>query len=135
MEITTSLQGFGSFAIYLAAAVVAEIVFVILYMAVTPHHEVTLIKAGNAAAAVSLGGAVLGFTLPLASAIAHSVSLLDMAVWSAVALGVQLALFLLAAVVLRALSRHIEDGNLAAGITLATASITIGLLNAACMTY
>ena len=135
MEITTSLQGFGSFAIYLAAAVAAEIVFVILYMAVTPHHEVTLIKAGNTAAAVSLGGAVLGFTLPLASAIAHSVSLLDMAVWSAVALGVQLALFLLATVVLRALSRHIEDGNLAAGITLATASITIGLLNAACMTY
>ena len=135
MEITTSLQGFGSFAIYLAAAVAAEIVFVILYMAVTPHHEVTLIKAGNAAAAVSLGGAVLGFTLPLASAIAHSVSLLDMAVWSAVALGVLLARFRLAAVVLRALSRHIEDGNLAAGITLATASITIGLLNAACMTY
>lgn len=135
MDITTSLQGFGSFAIYLAAAIAAEVVFVILYMAVTPHREVTLIKAGNAAAAVSLGGAVLGFTLPLASAIAHSVSLLDMAVWSAVALGVQLALFLLATVVLRALSRHIEDGNLAAGITLAAASITIGLLNAACMTY
>lgn len=104
-------------------------------MAVTPHHEVTLIKAGNTAAAVSLGGAVLGFTLPLASAIVHSVSLLDMAVWSAVAVGVQLALFLIATVVLRTLSRHIEDGNLAAGITLATASITIGLLNAACMTY
>lgn len=135
MDITASLQGFGSFALYLAAAVAAEVVFVILYMAVTPHHEVTLIKAGNTAAAVSLSGAVLGFTLPLASAIAHSVSLLDMAVWSAVALGVQLALLLVATVVLRALSSHIEDGNLAAGITLATASITIGLLNAACMTY
>jgi len=77
---------------------------------------------------------VLGFTLPLASAIAHSVSLLDMALWSGVALVVQLALFLLAGVVLRGLSRHIEDGNLAAGVTLATASIAIGLLNAACMT-
>ena len=29
----------------------------------------------------------------------------------------------------------IEDGNLAAGIVLAAASIAIGLLNAACMTY
>lgn len=47
----------------------------------------------------------------------------------------RLALFLIATVVLRTVSRHIEDGNLAAGITLATASITIGLLNAACMTY
>lgn len=135
MEIATSLQGLGTFALYLAAAVTAEIAFVFLYMALTPHHEVTLIKAGNTAAAVSLGGAVLGFTLPLASAIVHSVSLLDMAVWSAVAVGVQLALFLIASVVLRTVSRHIEDGNLAAGITLATASITIGLLNAACMTY
>ena len=68
-----------------------------------------MIKARNAAAAVSLSGAVLGFTLPLAHAIAQSVSLLDMAVWSAIALVVQLALFLLATVVLRELSRHIKD--------------------------
>lgn len=134
MDITASLQGIGSFVAYLAAAVVAEVAFVSLYMAVTPHREVALIKAGNTAAAVCLSGAVLGFTLPLASAIAHSVSLLDMAIWSGVALVVQLALFLLAGVALRGLSRHIEDGNLAAGVTLAAASITIGLLNAACMT-
>lgn len=135
MEITTSLQGIGSFLIYFAAAVIAEAIFVILYMAVTPHREVTLIKTGNAAAAVSLGGAVLGFTLPLASAIAHSVSLLDMAVWSAVALIVQISLFLVIRAVVRELSRHIEDGNLAAGVTLATASIAVGVLNAASMTY
>ena len=135
MDITSTLQGIGSFVTYLAAAVVAEVIFVILYMAVTPHREVALIKARNVAAAVSLSGAVLGFTLPLANAIAQSVSLLDMAVWSAVALVVQLALFLLATVVLRELSRHIEDGNLAAGVVLGAASIAIGLLNAACMTY
>ena len=134
MDITSTLQGIGSFVTYLAAAVVAEVIFVILYMAVTPYRE-ELIKARNAAAAVSLSGAVLGFTLPLANAIAQSVSLLDMAVWSAVALVVQLVLFLLATVVLRELSRHIEDGNLAAGVILAAASIAIGLLNAACMTY
>jgi uncharacterized membrane protein YjfL (UPF0719 family) len=55
MDIMSSLQGFGSLAIYLAAAIAAEVVFVVLYMAVTLHREATLIKAGNAAAAVSLG--------------------------------------------------------------------------------
>jgi putative membrane protein len=134
MNITASLQGVGDFAVYFAAALLAETLFILLYTRVTPHREMQLINAGNTAAALSLGGAVIGFTLPLASAITHSVSLPDMVVWSLVALVAQLVLFLLGSVVLRGLSRHIEEGNLAAGVILATASIAIGLLNAACMT-
>jgi putative membrane protein len=87
------LQPIGPFLLYFGVALVFEAIFIALYMAVTPHHEATLIKQGNAAAAISLGGAVLGFTLPLASSIIHSVSLLDMAVWSVVALLVQLAVY------------------------------------------
>lgn len=135
MNIMTSLQGLGGFLIYFAAAIVAETLFVVLYMAVTPHHETQLIKAGNTAAAISLSGAVLGFTLPLASAVTHSVSVLDMAVWSGVALVVQLVVFLLANLALSGLSRRIEEGNVAAGITLATASLAIGILNAVSMSY
>lgn len=135
MDIMYSLQGLGSFLAYFLAAIVAESIFVVLYMAVTPHREMALIKAGNAAAATSLGGAVLGFTLPVASAVANSVSLLDMAVWSVVAMVVQLVVFLLASLLLRGLSRRIEEGNVAAGITLAAASLAIGVLNAASMTY
>jgi len=134
MDIMHSLQGVGSYLAYFATAIVVEALFVIIYMAVTPHHEAGLIKAGNTAAAVSLGGAVLGFTLPLASAIANSVSLLQMALWSGVALIVQVIVFLLASLLLRGLSRHIEEGNLAAGVTLAVASLAIGVINAACIT-
>ena len=101
MDIMLSLQGLGSFLLYFAAGIAAEAIFVALYIAVTPHREPTLIKAGNTAAAVSLGGAVLGFTLPLASAIANSVAIVDMAVWSGVALVVQLSVFLLASLLLR----------------------------------
>ena len=135
MDVMHSLQGLGDFAVYFGAALAAEAIFVVLYMAMTPHREAALIVAGNTAAAVSLGGAVLGFTLPLASAIANSVSLLDMAVWSVVALVVQLAVFRLVDLMLRGMSRRIEDGNLAAGLTLAVASLAIGVLNAASMTY
>ncbi len=135
MDIALSLQGLGSFALYFGAAILAEAIFVVLYMAVTPHHEVALIKAGNTAAALSLGGAIIGFTLPLASAVIHSVSLLDMAVWSGVALIVQLVVFVAANAILSGLSRRIEEGNVAAGVSLAVASLSIGILNAASMSY
>jgi putative membrane protein len=134
MDLVQSLQGIDSFFLYFATAVVAEAIFVVLYMAVTPHHEVTLIKGGNTAAALTFGGAVIGFTLPLSSAIAHNVSLPGTVVWAMVALVVQLAVFLLANLFLRDLSGRIEEGNLAAGITVAVASLASGMLSAACMT-
>lgn len=135
MGIMMSLQTIGSFVIYFVAALIAVAVFVVLYMAVTSHHETTLIKQGNTAAAISFAGALLGFTLPLASAIIHSVSLIDMLVWSAIAIVVQLGVFLVVDLLLRQVSRHIEEGNVAAGITLAAASLAIGIVNAASMAY
>lgn len=135
MDIMLSLQGLGNFLAYFAIALAAEAAFVWLYMLVTPHHEAALIKNGNAAAAVSLGGAVIGFTLPLGSAVISSISLLDMAIWASIALVVQVIVFLVASRILRGLSARIESGDLAAGITLAAASIAIGILNAASMTY
>jgi putative membrane protein len=131
----TALEGIGNFLLYFGVALGFEAIFIALYMAVTPHHEAALIKQGNTAAAISLTGAVLGFTLPLASVIAHSVSLLDMAVWSVVALVVQLAVYLLVNLLLREISRRIEEGNIAAATTLAAASLAIGVINAASMTY
>jgi putative membrane protein len=135
MGIVMSLQTLGSFLLYFGAALVAMAVFVMLYMAVTSHHEASLIRQGNTAAAISFAGALIGFTLPLASAIIHSVSLLDMLVWSAIAIVVQLAVFLLVDRILREISRHIEEGNMAAGTTLAAVSVAIGIVNAASMTY
>jgi hypothetical protein len=42
------------------------------------------------AAAISLSGAVLGFAMPIANVIAHSDTLLDLAVWGVIAGIVQL---------------------------------------------
>lgn len=134
MDFNLSLQGIDSFFLYFGTAIVAEAVFVILYMAVTPHNEATLIRAGNPAAALSFSGALIGFTLPLTSAIAHNVSLPGTVVWAAVALIVQLAVFLLTNLFLGGLSRRIEQGDLAAGIIVAVASVASGMISAACMT-
>ena len=123
MGIEMSLETVGSFLLYFAASLTAMAIFGTLYMAVTSHDEMALIRQGNTAAAISLSGAVIGFTLPLSSAIIHSVSLIDMLVWSAIAIVVQLGVFLLIDRCLRQISKHIEAGNVAAGTTLAAASI------------
>jgi putative membrane protein len=135
MTIMMSLQTVGTFALYFSAALVAVALFVVAYMAVTSHQEIALIKKGNSAAAISFAGALIGFTLPLTSVIQHSVSLLDMAVWSVIALVVQLGVLKIVDLALREVSRHIEEGNVAAGVTLGAASIALGIVNAACMNY
>ena len=135
MGIVMSLHTLVSFLVYFGAALSVMAVFVAVYMAVTSHNEARLIRQGNTAAAISFSGALLGFTLPLASAIVHSVSLADMLVWSAIALVVQIVVFLGVDRTLRHISKHIEEGNVAAGATLAGASVAIGIVNAACLTY
>ncbi|HSG50613.1 MAG TPA: DUF350 domain-containing protein, partial [Rheinheimera sp.] len=82
----TSLQGLPAFAAYFALAILLLLVFVRIYTWVTPHDEFALIRANNVAAAVAFGGAIIGFAWPLASAVTHSLSLLDCAIWGGVAL-------------------------------------------------
>jgi len=131
----TSLQGLPAFAAYFGLALVLLLLFVRLYTWVTPHDEFGLIRANNSAAAIAFGGALLGFAWPLASAITHSMSLLDCAIWGAVALVVQILTFVLSSGALKQLPQRITQGELAAGVFSAACSITVGILNAACMSY
>ena len=129
-----SLTGIVAHLVYFGIAIVAVVVFVAIYVTVTPHHEFRLIRLGNTAAAVSLGGALLGYTIPLAKAISQSVRISDMLLWSAVALVAQLVAYGITRLVLPQLSAHVDEGKTASGIFLAAISVAIGLLNAAAMT-
>lgn len=131
----TSLTGLPAFAAYFALAMVLLLLFIRLYTWVTPHDEFVLIRANNAAAAIAFGGALIGFAWPLASAITHSMSLLDCAIWGAVALAVQVLTFVVSSAALKQLPQRISQGELAAGIFSAACSVTVGMLNAACMSY
>ena len=124
-----------NFLAYLATAIVLLVAFVAIYLYVTPYAEVTLIRANNTAAAILLSGAVLGFALPIANVIAHSDTLFDLAVWGVVAGIVQLLAWGLARVALPQLAEDIGAGRAAPAMFVAALSLTIGLLNAACMTY
>ena len=130
-----SLAGFGSFALYFGLSVAFVVLYLAIYVRVTPYREIALIRDGNAAAAASLAGSLLGFVLPLASAVIQSVSALDMAVWALVALVVQIVVYLVVRGLMPGMVRHIPEGRVAAGVVLGTVSLAAGILNAACMTY
>ncbi len=130
-----SLSGLPAFISYFATAGALLALFLGVYLWITPYREIALIRAGNAAAAASLSGALLGFVLPLASAIAHSVSLLDMAIWGLIALIVQLLAYLAARLLLPALATDIPAGQVASGVLTGALALAVGILNAACMTY
>lgn len=129
------LTGLFAFAQFFGLAIVLTFVFQGLYMLITPHREVELIKANNAAAAVVYVGALGGFVIPLASALANSVSLLDFALWGLVAGVVQIAAFLVFRLFYPRISAHIEAGEMAVALKLAGWSVAVGLLNGASMTY
>ena len=124
-----------AFLAYFAVAVGLIAGFLLVYVNVTPYDEFALIRQGNTAAAVSLSGAMFGFVMPVANVIAHSDSLVDLAVWGAIAGVIQLLAYLVARFTLPHLTEDIPAGKVAPAIFLATLSLTVGLTNAACMTY
>lgn len=134
LQMSLNASAVLGFLFYIVLAVVLLALFQFIYTRVTPHREFDLIRQNNTAAAVALSGAVIGFALPVASVISHSVSLLDFAVWAIIAAVVQLLAFLAVSLVLKDLPTRIQNGEIAAGIYVAAVAISVGLLNAACMT-
>jgi putative membrane protein len=130
-----SIAGFPDFLLYFVLALALLALFVAVYVQVTPYRELALIREGNMAASISLSGAVLGFVLPLASAIAHSVSPLDMAAWGVIALVVQLIVYAVTSRLVPRFREAIEAGKAAPATLLAALSISAGILNAASMSY
>ncbi len=131
----TSLTGLPAFLAYFTLALALTFLYLFVYTSLTPQREFTLIRLNNNAAATALGGSLLGFALPLHSAITNAISLFDCALWGLVALVIQVLTFLMLRLVLSGLPDRIARGEQAAGTFVAAVSITVGLLNAASMTY
>jgi putative membrane protein len=107
--------------------------FFFVYTKFTPYDELQLIRKGNRAAAWSLGGALIGFCLTLASSILHNDSLVVFLAWAAGGMLVQLGVYVLIAHTVARVDQAIIDDNEAMGSLLGGISIAVGILNAACM--
>lgn len=122
------------FLAYFGSAMALAVAFLFLYSRFTPHREFELIRQGNSAAAIQLTGTFIGFAIPVAIVISHSVSIPDMLLWGAVAGTVQLAVFvIIARLLFKAISDKITEGCAASGQFVAGIGIGVGILQAACM--
>jgi len=130
-----SLAGLPAFLAYFCTAFVIVVLYLLIYMWVTPHDEFELIRHNVPGAAIALGLSLLGFALPVASAIAHAQNLLDCVVWSVIALIVQIIVYYVVRIPVHDLSRRIAAGEIAPAIWLGISSLAAGTLNAASMTY
>ncbi|MFB0952497.1 MAG: DUF350 domain-containing protein [Rhodospirillales bacterium] len=102
-----------------------------LYIWMTPWDEMALISKGNNAAALSLGGAIVGLALPLAIAMAASVSVYEIILWGPVTLILQIIAYRVADIVMRTLPKRIEDGQMSAAILLVSIKLAAAIINAA----
>ena len=135
ITIAQSLEGLSGFAVNFLSAAVLTGLFILIYIRITPFAEFRMIHEGKIAPAISFSGALFGFITPLASAITHSVSFLDMLVWSLVALLVQTVVFLALRTFFHGLCRQIAENEPAPAILLGSISLAAGILSAACMVY
>ena len=130
-----SLTGFLSFLLYFVIGGALVALYLAVYMFATAHNEFVLIRKNVLAAAVALGLSLLGFAIPLSSAIIYSAEIGRLVLWGVVALGVQIAVYWLVRLVLPDLSQRIAANELGAALFLGAASVAGGMINAASMTF
>ncbi|HEX2727331.1 MAG TPA: DUF350 domain-containing protein [Beijerinckiaceae bacterium] len=130
-----SISGLPAFLLYFVVAVGLTAAYLLVYTLATAHNEFALIRQNVQSAALALGLSLVGFALPLSSAIVHAQNILDCVIWGLVALVVQILIYWLVRLILPNLSERIASGEVAAALFLGAASLAGGIVNAASMSY
>ena len=122
-----------NYLIHLLLAALLLAAFFVVYTRVTPANEVLLIRQGNQAAALSLGGALIGFSITVGSALMHTANYQEFFAWAFGAMLVQVLAYAITTRVLNMSKDQIESNNTAFGGLLGAISISIGVINGACI--
>ena len=130
-EIQAFATGFPLTLLHAGVTLLILVIGATVYALLTPHKEIALIREGNAAAALSLGGVMVGLAIPLAVSLSASTSIVEIAVWGAATVAVQLLVFRIVDMVLRGLPQRIQDGEVAAAALLIGAKLATALVLAA----
>ncbi|WP_293676073.1 DUF350 domain-containing protein [uncultured Phenylobacterium sp.] len=130
-EIQAFATGFPVFLLHAGVTVAILFAAAALYVLLTPHREISLIRQGNSAAALSLGGVLIGLAIPLAASLKASTNVIEIGLWGAVTVVVQLLVFRLVDMILRGLPKRIQEGETAAAALLVGAKIATALVVAA----
>lgn len=122
---------FINYILHLLAAFVLLGAFAWFYTWVTPFDEMALIRRGCVSAALTLGGALLGFSLTLASSILHSDNLIMFLIWGGASMVVQIVTYGVLTRFIPDLNQSLEDDNTAMASLMGAVALTVGVLNAA----
>lgn len=134
--ILQSLTTLPSYLLFVAVMLGFLLLFIMAYTAVTPYRDLALIRQGNMTAALTLGGAMIGFALPLMSVASHTSSVVDLTVWGVIALVSQLLAYAIGSrILLPDFRAGVESDRTAYGVLLGSLSIAVGLLNYGSLTY
>jgi putative membrane protein len=107
------------------------IVAVAIYIWMTPWEDLKLVRSGNTAAGVALGGMILAMAIPLAFSLKLSTHWIDLVVWGAFSLILMIVVFFAIDLLLRGLPERIREGHVGAAVVLASAKLAMAALIAA----
>lgn len=130
-ELQAFAAGFPIALLHAAVSIVLLIAGAAIHCLLTPYKDVQLIRDGNNAAALSLGGVLLALALPLAASLTASGSVVEVLLWGVSLLAVLLLYFRLVDMGLKGLPERIAEGDVPAAALLVAAKLGVSIILAA----
>ncbi|MGY6569854.1 MAG: DUF350 domain-containing protein [Salinarimonas sp.] len=130
-----SIANLPIFLLFFVISVGLTALYLFVYTFATAHNEFALIRQNVVSAAVALGLSLIGFALPLSSAVVYAITVIDLVIWGLIAMVVQIAAYGLVRVMIPNLSQRIASGEMSAALFLGAISLAAGILNASAMTF
>jgi putative membrane protein len=128
---TTHLWQYLLYLKFFAVGLVMMVTYISAYLKITPISELSLIRQGNSACALSLIGTMIGYSITLISSMLHSASMLDFVIWGIGAAVIQVVVYFITTLLIPKANQELKNNNVAVGILFFGLSVSIGILNAA----
>lgn len=130
-EVNAFQQSFLDYAVNSGVAALMLLAAVTLYVLLTPWKEFALVRDKNTSAGIALSGAVVGLSIPIAAALATSMSLYDVVIWGVVALLLQLIVYRVVDLLLGDIPKRIQNDEIGAAVLLVGAKLATAFILAA----
>jgi putative membrane protein len=130
-EVQAFATGFPTTLLHAAITLLLLVAGAAVYALLTPYREIEQIRQGNAAAAVSYGGVLVGLALPLSFSLTASTSAVELSIWGAAVTVVQLLVFRLVDLLLTGLPQRAHEGEVAPAVLLVAARLAVAMVFAA----
>jgi putative membrane protein len=130
-EVQAFASGFPVTILHAAVTLLMLVLGCAVYGVLSPIKEVVLIREGSTAATIAFAGAIVGLAIPLAVSLTASASLIEIALWGASLIVVQLLVFRLIDLLLTGIPQRVREGEPDAAVLLAAARVGAALVLAA----